>query len=717
MSKLHVAMMCLVTAGLVLVGCGEKTPTSSNPAAGAAQTAAGLELDYTLGPDGIWHGEEAEAEVVPGPSAKIAAGVSGKVLVFGDYPSKNTLATTLTGFGYTVTNVTLLPADLSSFSTIWHVGAFAPITTVEQARLAAFLASGGGVHLTGERPCCETLNSSLTTFVNSVVTGGGVTVGNRGDVGTPYQINPGAIGGIATTPNAIANVDLSASGGIAGISGSHILATGAAGVPVGAIWDSGDLVGHAGRLTLMMDVNWFSNPGSADNLKAFRNIQTYLESATVAPPADTTPPAITLNGAADLSLECHVGTYTELGATATDNVDGAVAVSISGSVNTAVEGTYVITYTATDAAGNTSTATRTVHVVDGAPPVISLNGAADLTLECHVGTYIELGATAVDACDGPVVVAISGSVNTTVEGDYVLTYTATDGAAHAATVTRTVHVVDTTAPVISLNGAATQTIECHLGTYTELGATALDACEGAVTVVISGNVDTTVEGTYVVTYTAVDGSGNSASATRTIEVVDTTAPAISLNGAAMQTIECHVGSYTEQGATALDACEGAVTVAVSGSVNTTVEGNYVITYTAVDGSGNSASATRSIQVVDTTAPALTLSISPSSLWPPNHEMVAVGQIAAADLCDPSVALAITVTSNEPENGTGDGDTGPDWQVVDHGDGTASIALRAERKGNGTGRVYTLTVTATDEAGNTTSKSGKVTVALSQAKKK
>lgn len=276
---------------------------------------------------------------------------------------------------------------------------------------------------------------------------------------------------------------------------------------------------------------------------------------------------------------------------------------------------------------------------------------------------------------------------------------------------------DLTAPVITLNGPASQVLECHVGTYTELGATATDDRDGAVAVTTSGSVNTLAEGTYTLTYTARDAAGNTASATRTVKVVDTTPPAITLNGAADLTLECHVATYTEAGATALDACDGAVTVSLDGTVDTTIEGEYTLTYTATDAAGNTSTATRTVEVVDTTAPSLTLALSQTSLWPPNHAMVPVATITATDLCDALVDLQISVSSNEPENGTGDGDTGPDWEVVKNGDGTASIALRAERKGNGTGRVYTLSVVATDEAGNTTVKGGKVSVAHSQAKKK
>ena len=80
---------------------------------------------------------------------------------------------------------------------------------------------------------------------------------------------------------------------------------------------------------------------------------------------DTTPPVITLNGAASETISLQ-GTYTELNATATDDVDGAVTPVISGTVNVNLTGTYTITYTATDKAGNAGTATRTVKVVNDA---------------------------------------------------------------------------------------------------------------------------------------------------------------------------------------------------------------------------------------------------------------------------------------------------------------------------------------------------------------
>lgn len=86
-----------------------------------------------------------------------------------------------------------------------------------------------------------------------------------------------------------------------------------------------------------------------------------------------------------------------------------------------------------------------------------------------------------------------------------------------------------------------------------------------------------------------------------------------------------------------------------------------------------------------------VTVTPSQLWPPNHKWadVTVGY-RIEDNCGP-VVVTLSVTSNEPVNGTGDGDTAPDWLIIDD----HLVRLRAERAGTGTGRIYTITITATD----------------------
>jgi hypothetical protein len=89
--------------------------------------------------------------------------------------------------------------------------------------------------------------------------------------------------------------------------------------------------------------------------------------------------------------------------------------------------------------------------------------------------------------------------------------------------------------------------------------------------------------------------------------------------------------------------------------------------------------------------------TPNVLWPPNHKLVPVAIAnSVSDGCDPNPRCAISsVSSNEPINGLGDGDTSPDWVVT----GTSTLLLRAERSGTGTGRVYTVGSTCSDAAGN------------------
>jgi endo-1,3(4)-beta-glucanase len=149
---------------------------------------------------------------------------------------------------------------------------------------------------------------------------------------------------------------------------------------------------------------------------------------------DQTPPVITLRGSSSTNHEQGTN-YVDQGATATDAVDGPVAVVTTGSVGGAA-GTYTITYAATDAAGNTARATRTVIVADTTAPVVILVGPAIVNHE-QGSPFIDPGASATDVVDGSLAVITTGSVGTAV-GTYTLTYTATDEVGNSASVSRTV---------------------------------------------------------------------------------------------------------------------------------------------------------------------------------------------------------------------------------------------------------------------------------------
>ena len=187
--------------------------------------------------------------------------------------------------------------------------------------------------------------------------------------------------------------------------------------------------------------------------------------------ADTTPPILTVQGGT--SIRHEQGTpYIDAGATATDDVDGTLAVTSAGSVGDAA-GTYTITYTASDRSGNAATATRTVTVSDTTPPTISLSGDASVILNAGEA-YTDPGASAADAVDGLVAVAVDGSVATE-PGTYTLRYTATDIAGNAATTTRTVTVREENA-----DGSATDLVVFDAGRAAAIWDQGISAFDAAI---------------------------------------------------------------------------------------------------------------------------------------------------------------------------------------------------------------------------------------------
>jgi len=168
------------------------------------------------------------------------------------------------------------------------------------------------------------------------------------------------------------------------------------------------------------------------------------------PEPDSTPPVITLVGSNPQTIT--VGTsYTELGATAMDNVDGNLSgnITIDVDVNTTLIGSYSVTYNVSDAAGNTAIQmTRTVNVIsiivnDNDAPVITLSGADPQEITAG-DFYVELGATAIDTVDGNlsnnIMIDVS-EVDATRAGPYNVTYRVSDAAGNVAQKVRSVNVV------------------------------------------------------------------------------------------------------------------------------------------------------------------------------------------------------------------------------------------------------------------------------------
>lgn len=163
---------------------------------------------------------------------------------------------------------------------------------------------------------------------------------------------------------------------------------------------------------------------------------------------DTIKPVITIIGANPFSVKKD-SVYTDLGATATDDKDGNITSNIrtSGTVNTAIVGTYVISYAINDKAGNIDSVTRTVNVVapDFTKPVITITGKVQDTL-MQGKTYVDAGATALDNIDGNITSKITkvSTLDSSKLGTYTITYSVADLANNTASAVRTVVVVKNT---------------------------------------------------------------------------------------------------------------------------------------------------------------------------------------------------------------------------------------------------------------------------------
>lgn len=353
----------------------------------------------------------------------------------------------------------------------------------------------------------------------------------------------------------------------------------------------------------------------------------------------------------------------------------------------------------------TATCQATVTVNDCTAPAIAC--PAPVVAECTGSSSASAslgGASATDNC-GAANVSQVGEASYPL-GTTTVAFTASDAAGNSASCSSSVTVVDTTAPAISCPAAFTA--ECTgngSASVTPGSAWSADIC-GAVAVT---NPDTAsfALGTTTVNYSATDAQGLSATCSSDITVVDTTAPAITCPDTVVA--ECtgkNSASVTPAPASASDIC-GAVSISSPAAASFPV-GSTSLTYTATDAQGLSSTCSAAVQVVDTTAPAVTAA-GAGAMWPPNHKYTTISLadcgIQVADVCNGSMSLAAAnaeitcVTSDEVEdaNGNGDGNTKQDIVIVN---GT-TVTLRAEREGTGDGRLYKIGFRVKDASGNFT----------------
>jgi hypothetical protein len=252
------------------------------------------------------------------------------------------------------------------------------------------------------------------------------------------------------------------------------------------------------------------------------------------------------------------------------------------------------------------------------------------------------------------------------------------------------------APLPDLTAEATGPAGAVL-TYT---GTATDNQDGAVPVMFDPPSGSTFPlGTSMVVALARDLTGNFGGATFDVTVVDTTPPVLSLPGDLTAEATSPQGAPVSFTGSANDLVAGAVAMNYDHAPGSVFPlGTTLVTATATDDFDNTATGTFTVTVRDTNSPDIqSLTPSRTELSPVNHKMTAITIAAVVrDDADPAPDTRIvSVTSNQPDDGTGDGHTTGDWEIT----GPLTLNLRAERSGNGGDRIYTIVVESRDDAGN------------------
>lgn len=326
---------------------------------------------------------------------------------------------------------------------------------------------------------------------------------------------------------------------------------------------------------------------------------------------DKTAPVLTLNGASPMYVEqCDV--FTDPGAVAIDAVDGnlSTAVQITGTVNSSVTGTYTLTYTVSDAQGNTNSITRDVIVQDTRKPGIKMRGTAiadNDIIQVQIKSVFVDEVYAEDTCNGIIPVnkvpGFNGPVNSQVRATYPVQYFAKDPSGNIAIengFTLLYKVDDFISPEINLN--TDDTILHDVNTpYNSKPVTITDNyfTQDKLSVTKTGSVDPYVLGLYTETFTATDESGNTTIRNRYVKVVDRVAPSL-----IAPAVNACVGSpfWAMQGLIISDNYYSPadlfnlVKIGKS-NVNIWEAGIYYINYELTDPSGNMAlTATRTVHV-------------------------------------------------------------------------------------------------------------------------
>ena len=312
---------------------------------------------------------------------------------------------------------------------------------------------------------------------------------------------------------------------------------------------------------------------------------------------DIDPPTVTLNGSDTVYLEVNT-TYKDTGITYHDNYGDTNVTVIKGSnLDTSSLGTYVISWFLSDKAGNKANIQRIVIVIDTIAPTITLLNGDTVTTEVLV-KYKDTDVVIRDNYDTSPTIKKWGTFNfinniPDTLGYYTMWYKATDQSGNVDSAVKVIHVVDTKAPLVWFSGHDTVKLEVY-DTYSDSDVHIKDNYDTNAILTYSGNLKnfkTDSIGYFTLWYKGTDHSGNKDSIRRTIYVVDSLAPSISLvgNDSVFLSVNDSV-QYIDSGYIATDNYDKHLKIDTAGTYSGTKNaGTFFITYQAIDQSANKSS--------------------------------------------------------------------------------------------------------------------------------
>ncbi|MFK5883823.1 MAG: M6 family metalloprotease domain-containing protein [Candidatus Izemoplasma sp.] len=286
--------------------------------------------------------------------------------------------------------------------------------------------------------------------------------------------------------------------------------------------------------------------------------------------------AIDINGLENMIIQVN-GTYLEGGASLIGANASLFTLETTSNVDTSTLGTYYVVYNALDEFNNiVKTDTRTVNVVDSTSPVVTIIGQDNIIIDLN-SNYIEYEATYTDNYDSSLDYNISGTVNTSLVGEYTITYTVIDSSGNVGTATRIVTVIDNESPIVVLE---TGIDTVYVGTIHFLASvTVTDNYYNSFIIEVDEDIDVNTVGTYIVTYTVTDGSGNVSIVYRYVNVVEEELILLFVLTATVTTIK--IGDNYNPGTCTASVLNNSTqfTCQVSYSnVNTNIVGTYLVSY-------------------------------------------------------------------------------------------------------------------------------------------